>query len=97
MQGEAFLVIYRVGIGDSYQMEIVDESELSRMVDGADYNDIWVSGLFVLRDGKLVKCEYGDVERIPYPDEDNPGSIVYAYSPIYANGEKVGSIALTDH
>lgn len=97
-QGEAFLVIYQVGLGnDAYQMEIVNESELSRMVDGADYNDISVRDIYVLREGNLVKCEYGDIERIPYPDPENESSIIYAYSPLFAGTEKVASIPLTDH
>lgn len=98
MQGEAFLVLYEVG-DQTYptQMEIVQEHELGRMVDGADYNDISVREIYVLRNGKLVKCEFGDIERTPYPDPENESSIVYAYSPLFAGTEKVASLALTDH
>lgn len=83
--------------GSQSWMEIVDEKRLSYYIDSADFLPVAVESIFVLRDGKLVKCEFGDVQRRPYPDPENESSIVYADSPLYANGELVGTIQLTDH
>jgi len=89
-----FLVILRGDEGD--YMELMNESRLAFHVDGADFLPVSVQSIFVLREGKLVKCEFGPAERLPQ-SSDNEARIIYAYTPLYANGEQVASIPLTDH
>lgn len=94
---EQFLIIAKRDDDEEEYMDIVNESDLGTLVDGADYLPVSVQSVFVLRKGALVKCEFGDVERIEYPNPENPQSIIYAYSPLYAGDEKVAMLALTDH
>ena len=78
---------------DGEHMELLDEARLASYVDGADYLPVSVETIYVLRAGKLIKCEFGKAQSA---DADE-NSIIYAYLPLYADGKQVATLPLTDH
>lgn len=93
---DKFLVIAQVDDEEPF-MEFVNEARLAEWIDGSDYLPISVKEIYVLRAGKLVKCEFEGTKKVPYPDPENEKSLIYAYSYLYAGDERVASIPLTDH
>lgn len=80
--------------GQPPRMRLADESQVSSYIDLADCHDATGRLLYLTDRGELVPVTLGTMERVQGGEE---APVVFAYSPLLADGQVMGQVSHTDH